>query len=49
MFCFAEFKYSVKTKIIVADFTKGEDCYNHIERELIGIPVGILGKFCISF
>lgn len=39
----AEFK--VKTKWIAADFSKGKEIYKHIEQELAGIPVGILGKF----
>lgn len=37
-----ETKYSVRTKYIVADFGNGESVYPHIERELDGIPVGIL-------
>lgn len=36
----------MKTKWIVADFAKGREVYAHIERELSGIPVGILGKCC---
>ncbi|KAK7601272.1 hypothetical protein V9T40_008713 [Parthenolecanium corni] len=32
----------VKTKIIVADFSRGQPIYEHIERELKDIPVGIL-------
>ncbi|XP_068621429.1 inactive hydroxysteroid dehydrogenase-like protein 1 [Battus philenor] len=33
---------SVKTKIIVADFSKGAEVYRHIEEELKDIPLGIL-------
>lgn len=40
---FAEKEHSVKTKIIVADFSKGAEVYPHIEAELKDIPVGILG------
>lgn len=36
--------YGVKTKIIVADFSKGQFVYEDIERELRDIPVGILGQ-----
>lgn len=36
--------YPVKTKWIVADFSKGEEIYAQIEKQLSGIPVGILGK-----
>ncbi|CAK1549574.1 unnamed protein product [Leptosia nina] len=35
-------KYGVKTKIIVADLSKGTEVYQHIEDELKDIPVGIL-------
>ncbi|CAG4972649.1 unnamed protein product [Colias eurytheme] len=35
-------KLGVKTKTIVADFSKGEEVYQHIEEELKDIPVGIL-------
>lgn len=34
--------YSVKTKIIVADFSNGQTVYQQIEQELKDIPVGIL-------
>ncbi|XP_026480547.1 inactive hydroxysteroid dehydrogenase-like protein 1 [Ctenocephalides felis] len=37
-----ESQYPVKTKTIVADFSKGQEIYKHIENELSGIPVGIL-------
>ncbi|XP_011191480.2 inactive hydroxysteroid dehydrogenase-like protein 1 [Zeugodacus cucurbitae] len=37
-----ENEFKVKTKWIVADFSKGREVYTHIERELSGIPVGIL-------
>lgn len=40
-----EAEYKVKTKWIAADFSKGKEVYRHIENELSGIPVGILGKF----
>lgn len=43
----AEFK--VKTKWIAADFSKGKEIYKHIEQELAGIPVGILGKFLVHY
>lgn len=39
-----ETECNVKTKYIVADFSKGRPIYAHIERELQGIPVGILGE-----
>jgi len=35
----------VKIKWIVADFAKGREVYAHIEKELNGIEVGILGKY----
>lgn len=44
-FIFSEKDYPVKTKWITADFSEGEKTYKHIEQELAGIPVGILGKF----
>lgn len=44
IFYFTESLYPVKTKWIVADFSQGEKVYKHIERQLAGIPVGILGK-----
>ncbi|CAB3231525.1 unnamed protein product [Arctia plantaginis] len=37
-----EKKHSVKTKVIVADFSKGAEIYGHIETELKDIPIGIL-------
>ncbi|CAH2065838.1 unnamed protein product, partial [Iphiclides podalirius] len=37
-----EKQYSVKTKIIVADFSSGAEVYRHIEEELKDIPLGIL-------
>lgn len=44
--CFvSETMYGVKTKIIVADFSKGQFVYEDIERELRDIPVGILGQY----
>lgn len=41
----SETMYGVKTKIIVADFSKGQFVYEDIERELTDIPVGILGQY----
>lgn len=43
-FYFAESQYKVKTKWIAADFAKGREVYDQIEKELAGIDVGILGK-----
>lgn len=43
----SEKDYPVKTKWIAADFSEGEKTYKHIEKELSGISVGILGKFII--
>ncbi|XP_028156599.1 inactive hydroxysteroid dehydrogenase-like protein 1 [Ostrinia furnacalis] len=37
-----ENQHSVKTKIVVADFSKGAEVYGHIEEELKDIPLGIL-------
>ncbi|KAI9584179.1 hypothetical protein GQX74_010514 [Glossina fuscipes] len=37
-----ENSYKVKTKWIVADFSKGKEIYEHIRQELTGIPVSIL-------
>ncbi|CAH0603534.1 unnamed protein product [Chrysodeixis includens] len=37
-----EKEHSVKTKVVVADFSKGAEVYPHIEEELKDIPVGIL-------
>lgn len=34
----------MKTKWISADFSEGIKTYDHIQRELSGIPVGILGE-----
>ncbi len=45
---FAENEYEVKTKIIVADFSKGQPIYEHIEKELQNIPIGLLGN-TVSF
>lgn len=39
-----ELEHRVKTKYIVADFGQGKPVYAQIEKELQGIPVGILGK-----
>lgn len=41
----SETMYGVKTKIIVADFSKGQFVYEDIERELRDIPVGVLGQY----
>lgn len=41
----SEAEYGVKTKVIVADFSKGKKVYEHIEEELRDIPVGILGTY----
>lgn len=37
-----EKQHSVKTKVVVADFSRGAEVYPHIEEELKDIPVGIL-------
>ncbi|KAH8412449.1 hypothetical protein KR009_002297 [Drosophila setifemur] len=37
-----EGEFKVKTKWIAADFAKGREVYEHIEKELAGIEVGIL-------
>ncbi|XP_028042141.1 inactive hydroxysteroid dehydrogenase-like protein 1 [Bombyx mandarina] len=37
-----EKEYNVKTKMVVADFSKGLEVYTHIEEELKDIPIGIL-------
>lgn len=37
-----EKSYSVKTKVIVADFSEGAKVYSHIAEELKDIPIGIL-------
>uniref|UniRef100_A0A1A9WL20 Inactive hydroxysteroid dehydrogenase-like protein 1 n=1 Tax=Glossina brevipalpis TaxID=37001 RepID=A0A1A9WL20_9MUSC len=37
-----ENSYKVKTKWIVADFSKGKEIYEHIRQELTGIPVNVL-------
>jgi len=34
----------VQTKIVIADFTKGSQVYEHIEKETANIPISILGK-----
>lgn len=44
---FAEKEYGVKTKIIAIDFSRQNSTFEHIERELQNIPIGILGKFFI--
>uniref|UniRef100_A0A182WTD4 Steroid dehydrogenase n=1 Tax=Anopheles quadriannulatus TaxID=34691 RepID=A0A182WTD4_ANOQN len=35
-------KYSVRTKVVVADFANGEAVYEHLARELLPLDVGIL-------
>lgn len=42
---FTESEHKVKTKWIAVDFAKGREAYEQIEKELAGIPVGILGKW----
>ncbi|XP_014247299.1 very-long-chain 3-oxoacyl-CoA reductase [Cimex lectularius] len=37
-----ESKYNVMTRIIEADFTEGENVYQHIEQELFGLEIGVL-------
>lgn len=39
-------KHGVETKVVVADFSKGESIFDHLERELISLDIGILGKIC---
>lgn len=36
----------MKTKVVVADFSKGAEVYAHIEQELGDLPIGILGESC---
>lgn len=38
----SEAEYRVKTKIIVADFTETEGVYEHIEKQLTGLEIGVL-------
>lgn len=38
----------MKTKWIAADFSDGIKTYDHIQRELSGIPVGILGESSVN-
>lgn len=40
----SESEFSVKTKIIAADFTKGAAAINRVKEELGSLPIGILGK-----
>uniref|UniRef100_A0A182PMB9 Uncharacterized protein n=1 Tax=Anopheles epiroticus TaxID=199890 RepID=A0A182PMB9_9DIPT len=35
-------KYSVRTKVVIADFSEGDAVYEHLERELLPLDVGIL-------
>lgn len=46
-FLSTETDFDVKTKYIVADFSKGQSIYQSIENELAGIPVGILGMYVL--
>lgn len=45
MLLLAEKAYKVKTKVISADFTGGNEIYEVIRRELEGLEVGVLGKW----
>lgn len=49
VFLCEESSYPVKTKWIVADFSGGKEIYDEIEKQLNGIPVGILGKILAFF
>lgn len=42
---YAEKDFGVETKWIVADFTQGREIYQHIEKELKDLPIGIFGIF----
>lgn len=42
IFCFTAEKYKVNTKVIEADFTEGPKVFNHIEKELYSMEVGVL-------
>ena len=44
----AESRYGCKTKIIVADFTAGEEIYTHIKQELNGLEIGTLGTSTVE-
>ncbi|KFB39755.1 AGAP007880-PA-like protein [Anopheles sinensis] len=35
-------KYGIETMVLVADFTKGDEVYDRLERELVPLDVGIL-------
>lgn len=37
-------KHGVETKIVVADFSKGAEIYPHLEKALVPLDIGILGK-----
>lgn len=37
-----EHQYSVQTKIIAVDYTKGNDIYHIIEKQLVGLEIGVL-------
>ena len=42
---FLEAEFHIKTKFIVADFSKGADIFDDIEKKIEDLPVGILGNF----
>uniref|UniRef100_A0AAG5CVZ8 Steroid dehydrogenase n=1 Tax=Anopheles atroparvus TaxID=41427 RepID=A0AAG5CVZ8_ANOAO len=35
-------KHGVETKVVVADFSKGEAVFDHLEKELVSLDIGIL-------
>ncbi|XP_058168455.1 inactive hydroxysteroid dehydrogenase-like protein 1 [Anopheles ziemanni] len=35
-------KHGVETKIVVADFSRGESIFDHLERELVSLDIGVL-------
>lgn len=37
-------KHGVETKVLVADFSKGAEIYPQLEKALVPLDVGILGK-----
>ena len=39
-----ENKFHVKTHVIKADFSQGQEIYPKIAKQLVGLEVGILGK-----
>ena len=42
IFRFPEAQFKVRTKVIEADFTGGDEIYDHIEKELMGFDVSVL-------